>query len=306
MRTILALLFALLIGPATAQVPMTGAGKSTVAVAYQGPADIVASPKVWIGLRAMSAADRGNRLINICDPSNVTCADWSSDAITGKLAVGTNPLNGTDCTVSTSCTIKTFYDRSGALNCTGAACDVTNNTAASRATLTWNCINSLPCAVFTGTQAMQTAASFTALTQPFSISDVTMRASGTTHGLPQTGANVTFGYGSSANAIRYFAGSGTSVSNVSDTFWHALTAVFNAASSTLFCGGSQGTSCSNGGTSSTTAATPGTNSIGGAVIVVSTAGSGTFSISEMGVWAGDQTSLRSSLNSNQISFWGPF
>src|SRR5216684_2329881 len=78
---------------------LTGAGwlplaKSGAAV-YTGPGDVYGTAIAWWGLRAFSTADRGSRLINICDPSNVTCADWSSSASTGLLVVGTNPLNGT-------------------------------------------------------------------------------------------------------------------------------------------------------------------------------------------------------------------
>jgi hypothetical protein len=76
--------------------------------------------------RAFSDADRGNRLMNVCNVGDAVCADVMSDATTGAVVV---PLiGGSDCSTVT-CTIKIFYDRS-----TNAR-DAIQATIASRATL---------------------------------------------------------------------------------------------------------------------------------------------------------------------------
>src|SRR5216684_3558491 len=166
--------------------PLAATGGGTV---FTGPGDVVSGATAWYGLRAYSTADRGNKLVNVCDPANVTCADWLSDALTGKLVATTNPLNGTDCTVSTTCTLNTFYDRSGANSCAGAVpCDATQATAANRPTLTWSCINSLPCAVFNGTSDVLQSPVFTAASTS-TISAVVNRAGNFT----ATGPMFTYG-----------------------------------------------------------------------------------------------------------------
>ena len=55
---------------ANAQNLLLGAGQSpkvAAAAGYTGPGDIVSGAKVWYGLRAYNAADRGNKLVNVCN-----------------------------------------------------------------------------------------------------------------------------------------------------------------------------------------------------------------------------------------------
>src|SRR5216684_5005777 len=132
MRFIFTLLLCLWFGPASAQWSegrgwLTGAGWLPLAksgVAFVGSGDIVGGWQVWYGLRAFSAAKRGTKAINVCNVSDVACADFLTDATTGALVVTT--VGGSDCSVVV-CIIKTLYDQSGALACTGA-CDNTQAT----------------------------------------------------------------------------------------------------------------------------------------------------------------------------------
>jgi len=284
---------------------LLGAGSAGAAATYVGPADIAASPKVWWGLRAMSAATAGTRAINLCDDTGANCTDILTNATTGRLnSPGT--LGSNDCTTSNTCRVATLYDQSGALNCTGAACNLTQGTNSNRPTLTWNCINSLPCLVFTSTQTMFAATgNFTAVNQIYSVSYVGSRSVVGGQTVSFISSTAQFGFSSSANTARVFSGAGASIGNVTDGSWHAFNVVLNGASSTFFCGGSVGASCSNGGTSTTI--NPGTGAIGGAQINISGGGAGpTYQWNESGVWSADNTSVRSALNSNQLSFWGPF
>ena len=61
--------------------PATGAAPT-----YVGPGDVVSSASAWYGLRAYNAADRGNKLADICDAAKVPIeSDWCSANGTRKL-----------------------------------------------------------------------------------------------------------------------------------------------------------------------------------------------------------------------------
>lgn len=312
MRALIALLLGLWFAPAWAQVPMTGAGKGTpgVAASYQGPGDVVSGALMWWGLRAYSSAKRGSPSISLCDDAGNNCSDVLTDASTGALAnPGTHGSN--DCSTSNTCRIQTFYDQTGNTNCSGGtACNATQATNSNRATLTWNCVNGKPCAVFGGTgYTFATPTLTSALSQPYTISGIAKRTANFTtaqHISGQSSGNGQLLFRQVADTIQMYAGAGAQVvGNITDSNWHAFQATFNGTSSVLFCGGSAGTNCSNGGTSNSIS--PGSNVMNSGVTVnIGTTLSGTYT--ESGVWNLDFTlsSRQSDMNSNQISYWGPF
>ncbi len=316
MRALIALLLSLWIAPAWAQLPMTGAGKGTPGVTYQGPGDVVSKTnlKFFVGLRALDAADRGGNLINLCNAADAACVDVASDATTGNLVAPTN-VGGTDCTAVNTCTIKTWYDRSGALYCSGStACNFTQATIANRATLTFNCINSKPCAVFSGSQYYSSSATAASFAATMTVSSVTRRtASFTSQQMifsTQGGNSINVNYRALANAVQMFAGTaGVFVSNISDSNYHAIQAIFNGASSALVCGGGAGTNCSTGGTSNSVS--PGsTASSGGVAMAMGHTGASSILSGEMVELFGYNAVLSGSdataINNNQYSYWGPF
>lgn len=280
---------------------------------YQGPGDIVAGAQVWWGLRAYSAADRGNKLINICDASLGNCKDWFSDSTTGKL-VATTLTGGTDCTAVNTCKIKIWYDRSGSNLCSAAPCDF--NIIANPATLTWSCINGLPCAVFNSAGPSNYATAASSLTiaggTPFTMSSVANRTDTTTGGILGVGST-NFGflaYAAGAGIIAMFNNTSSTVANVTDVNFHAFQALFNGASSILNCAGSAGTSCSTSGTETTT--NPGALGITSGQIMTLGELNGASNlmdgdICEVGEWnTGFSSGQRTSMASNQYTFWGPF
>jgi len=108
---------------------------------YVGPGDVVASARAWWGLRAYSAATRGHAAINVCNVSDVACADLITDPSTGKLVITT--VGGSNC-ASVTCTVKKIYDQTAAGNCTGS-CDLIQATIADRPVFIVSCVNGLPC-----------------------------------------------------------------------------------------------------------------------------------------------------------------
>lgn len=290
---------------------------------YTGPGDVVSGAAAAYGLRAYNSADRGNRLINVCDPSNVTCADWSSSATTGKLVAGTNPLNGTDCTTATTCTVNILYDRSGALSCGGSACDASQSTASRRPTLNFNCVNGLPCLVFGANAFLSSPATLSAFAATATFSAVANRTASFTglQYIASVGSSasliVDLNFRSAASTLQMFAGAGgITVANISDSNFHAFQAAFNGASSDLMCGGGAGTNCSTSGTSNSIS--PGTTGTGTTSILCigsspntgpacSLSPSGSFQLTEDLVYAFTFTGTQqTNMNANQYSFWGPF
>ena len=67
-------------------------------ISYSGPGNVVTSALVWYGLRAYSAATRGNALINACNVGDAACADVPSDASIGALTI--SAIGGESCNVA--------------------------------------------------------------------------------------------------------------------------------------------------------------------------------------------------------------
>jgi len=264
--------------------------------AYTGPGDIITSNALgWWGLRAYSAATRGTNAVRLCDALDAHCADAITDATTGNLVI---PSSNPDCTGS-ACTIKTWYDQSGALGCTSAtACDVTQATIALRPTLTVSCIGSLPCATWTATQGMQSALFDANHAQPYTFSAVFKRTGAFTnagYALGQDSGAIGLGFDTSADTGLIYAGTYPTNFTLSDSTNHAVQALFNDASSSVYVDGSS-TSLSPGVNGLTTA-----NSIAMGVSVFYGL---TGITAESGVWTTDKSANFSALNSNQHSYWG--
>lgn len=275
------------------QLMLTGAGKGPQAATYVGPGNIVSGATAWYGLRAYSAADRGNPLINVCNVSDVVCADLSSDATTGALVIST--IGGSSCSVVT-CTIKTMYDRSGNGN------DVTQATIAARPTLVVSCVNSLPCATFVKTSSTYLSGAIAALSQPYTYSTVAIRtAAFTTIGVvlnirSTTGANIYFH--STANTFATFAGSAEITQSATDNAWHAIQAVLNGASSVLSVDNSEATGSPGTQAGNTTFRI-------GVDIPTNPANHFTGNFVEGGIWnSAFSAGNRTAMCHNQYTYWG--
>jgi hypothetical protein len=148
------------IGQSRAQLTVTsvggGFGAGGGGGGYTGQGDIVSGAIAWSGLRAYSAAKRGTKVANVCNPTDAVsadCVDWNSDATTGDLVATT--INGANCT-SVTCDVRTLYDQTGNTACnTGVAvpCDYSQQVKAQRPTLVQNCVTTKWCMSFNGTTA---------------------------------------------------------------------------------------------------------------------------------------------------------
>lgn len=280
-----------------AQVRIPGPGGATSAASFTGMGDINTSgvQAAW-GLRAYSAASRGNKLINACDASDVHCVDILSDAITGNMIV---PSSNPDCTAST-CTIKIWYDISGQVNCSGV-CDLTRATIASRATLIINCLGTKPCAQTSGGTGLNPAQSATAIgtiSQPYTISIVAARTGAftTQQGMFSPGATFFGGvdFDSTTGTATIYAGS-SATATASNTTTHAFQVTFNGASTNFYIDGSANT------------VSPGTGAAGGSGAVLlmnNTVTTLTGNMFEAAIWSGDQSANNAAMNMNQHSGWG--
>jgi hypothetical protein len=305
-RRLLAIIFALISVYATAQTTggmsgigglrgAGGAGGGTAA--FAGPGDVVSGAIMWAGLRAYSLAKAGTRAANICNSGDANCADINTLA-NGKFDVVTAtgaPLNcgGTGGT----CTVKTLYDQTGNTNCAGAACDLTNATAANRPTLTLNCFGTLPCMTFNGTSAHLATSGVVTQSQPLSLS---MIANSTNTSVQQTSAELTSsspraGYNNSGSNTTFIFAGGVFSATASDGVAHALQYIFNGASSNIVVDGTA-TSGNAGATNATGTLDLGSNS--GAEFFKGT-------VAEEGFWAVAFTSTQyGNMNSNQHAYWG--
>jgi hypothetical protein len=219
------------------QLTIMGVEKQGGAAVFQGPGDIVtpaASWKMWGGMRAFSAAKRGNRAINVCNPTPV-CADVNTDAVTGELPA-TISISGSDCS-SVTCTIQTIYDQTGNLQCAGSTvCDFTQATSNLRPVLLHSCLpNGKWCMNFTGAQPAQAIVSATlgSNPQPFVISNIIFTTGNGTNQqyTPDTLSSTQIRHTTAANGIEVYDGSGPFGATMSDNNWHAYQNTWSGPSS---------------------------------------------------------------------------
>lgn len=307
----LAFAFLTLTNPATGQSPIPAfppgmfQNRSALNAAgggggFTGVGDVVSGWKFYAGLRAFSAADRGNRLVNACNSTggvDVGCADLSSDVTTGDLVPAT--VSGITCP-GANCTAKILYDRSGALNCGGSACDVTSPNVSERASLVASCIGSKACLQWTATgqtEGPHSALTFTAIPQPFTFSFIfnltSSAASADIMACPVGGVFATTDTGPNFNN---FAGS-TATAAISTATSYSNQSVFNGASSDIVINGTS--NVVNPGTSG--CATNDSIRIGwDSFNHTGTAKSGEYAILPSAMTSGQKTSV----TSNQRAYWG--
>ncbi len=188
---------------------------------YQGPIDLVASPIACYSTRACSAATRGTKAMNVCNVSDIACADFSTDATTGKLVVTT--VGGSSCSVIT-CTVKTWYDQSGNVN------DCIQATIANRPTLVVSGLNSLPILTFVSASICQTASNV-AVGAPQTTSAVAERTGSFTTFVQLLGTlNGALDWNNTANTVLGFTTTDFVTRTAADNAWHriqwAITAAF--------------------------------------------------------------------------------
>lgn len=209
------------------------------------------------GTRAFSAATRGSKLINACDSTggvDVSCADMLSDVSTGDIVP--KVIGGITCP-SANCTVKIYYDISGATNCTAGpvACDLSSLTVASRATLTANAIGTKTCGVSTGAAVYsQNGTAAATQAQPFSTTTVAKYSTTTGAQLfAGAGGSGGIGFGLISGAFAFYASSTVSGATA-DTSAHAFQMVANSASSFVVTDAATGTTQNSGGQSIISAA----------------------------------------------------
>jgi hypothetical protein len=267
------------------------------------PGNVVSGSKGWWGFRAFSTAYATalGKIANICNAGDANCADVSSTS-GGDFNVATAtgaPLNCGG--AGGTCTIKTLYDQSGALACTGAvACDVTNATVAARPTLVLNCSGSLPCMACTATQSLSSVATFPGATipQPNTVSTVSKRTSGVALSIVADGGAL-FGFDGANTAALYAGAVADSAATVTDNALHAIQYVLNDGNSTITADGSSTTGLAPGNTINWGSGTRTT-------LLCNTANPFTGQVMEAGVWGtAFSATQQANMNTNQHLYWFP-
>ncbi len=288
MKRVLLLALALCLGVSTAGSYWQSRSQVGVggAAAYSGPGDIVGAARVWWGLRGYNAAFSG-AIANICDTATgAVCADatWSG----GTLTLPT--IGGLVCGVGVTCNVKTLYDQ------TGNGINATQATNANRPALTINCVSTLPCMTFSGSQRL--VSGNVVGNQPLTISTVanlTGSPSGSPRAVEIGNIAIALGWGPSANSPFVYAGT-VLASSATDGSFHAMQGIVNGGSSTLYIDGSA--------TNGNAGAAADTNIVNIGDCFPNTCGL-TGNITEVGIWGAAFTGgQQSSMNSNQHSYWG--
>jgi hypothetical protein len=274
----------------TGSLMLVGVDRPAVAAAYVGPADIVASPVAFWGLRAMSAATAGNNVAIVCDAADAHCNNINTLA-GGDFNLAAATGGTTTCT-DNSCTIKTLYDQTGAGN------DVTNALIADRPTLHFPCISGKACMASASTTIQLGRSTFTSTAAVFTVIAVAERTNSNidfaTFFGSGAGNGVQFLFTNVASQVSIYNGSGLATASATDNNAHSLIGMWNAGSSSITVDGS-----------TTSVSLVGSNALGTATNVFfppTTAYNG--EVMEVGVWASNLTTSLTALSHNQCAYWG--
>jgi Alpha-L-arabinofuranosidase B, catalytic len=283
------------IASATSLLPLLGAGAGN----YVGPGDLVSGAKAWYGLRAYNNAYGTGS-------NNAITIRRTSDSTTSNIKILTNgaldTASATTFCNATTCFIQTFFDQSGALNCSSAACDATQPTAANQPQLIFNCINTtLPCARFVGASDQKLVTpGVTLIAQPFTISFSAKRTSTFTSYNAVFGSTISGvqgGYGPAANQAYIFGGTlPVQTATASDSAYHNVFGILNATSSSLVVDAT-----------TTGSLSPGTSGVVNSIAIGDSENSTnpfTGDFLETGVWPGALSGANmTSICHNQFVYW---
>jgi hypothetical protein len=206
---------------------------STPPAMYTGPGDVKSGALGWWGASGYTAMDTAPAW-NVCNVSDVVCADW---AIGANGYVTPALVGGSNCGIVT-CTIKTMYDRSGAMHCSGAVvCDITQATIANRAVVVLNALGTFACAQTSGTsgQGYDSVANFS-LSQPLTALIVANRATagrGAINSYLQGGGNTLYYEATGNDLVDFFSG-GNANATATDGSFHSVQTVGNDPTATVF------------------------------------------------------------------------
>jgi len=268
---------------------------------YVGPGDVASGAKAWWGTRAYNkaAAKATQKLVNIRRASDSVTCDVLADFQTGGPGITnacssatSNGQTAFNFCSGTQCFVTKAYDQSGALQCGGAACDVSQATTANQPQFNFNCFYSFACIQYTTSSMTLASPTGPALTLPFSASGLGARtgafaANGVFYSQGSTVAQ--FLYANVANRVELSNTGTSSTVTASDSANHSLTGIFNGASSSITVDGTN-----TAVTGVTGATTSGVFNLGLAPI--------TATISEMGVWGSDLTSSATALCTNEYNY----
>lgn len=255
--------------------------------AYTGPGDVQAFAGWW-GFRAYSAAKAGTKAIRVVAADTTqtdinSLANGSLDSATLAAFIVTHG----------ACKVVTMYDQVGTN-------DMTQATGANQPAILANALGSSYGAFFNGSTQQLASISNIGAPQPFTISAVGERTSGTAFSdvfSSDVGGTIQVGFSNSANNALIFAGTVVSVPSVSDNAFHAINVAITGATTiyqidSLTGTVSPGTTGMGGGSSFIGQSGTGSNNLIGVVLEVGYVGSA--------IPAGTETSL----NTNQHAAYG--
>lgn len=282
------------------QIPAWPPVQVAASVAYSGPGDQVSGAIEWVGLRGYNNAysTGSNSAIDICDAATgLVCTTGIKILSNGSLDVATAAATSA-CLVT--CVVSKLYDQTG--NGHHLTCSPTGGSGGACATLTFNCIGSLPCLTF---NYISTVLSYTDISgtmtqaQPFSFSFTANAPTASQSVIVSDQGIVLAGFNASgANTGYLYAGSVLSAA-ANDNSWHAFAGIFNSASMPL-----SNIVVDNSATSGSTAGTSFTGTLRYGAL---TAGSFQYTgkAQEMGMWASAFNATQyGNLDANMHSYWG--
>lgn len=262
-------------------------------VAYVGPGDVVSGAAAWWGLRAYSSAKVGTKAIRLIRASDSAQQDFNT-LTNGALDIASISTFLT----STTGKVVTLYDQ------TGNGFDITQSTDANRPDFLLNQLNGLPIITFATASSQYLTyqgGAFSLTPQPISwfILCQTLGADSNKYMMSCPGSAVAMIYGSIIQIFLAAPANSASNNNMTSGNYHSVLGVFNSASSLISIDAVNDLTVN-----------PGTNAVSADNIYLGCFNGAlafsTMDFLECGMWSGDQRSLRSAMNTNEVNYWGPY
>lgn len=233
----------------------------------------------------------------ITNPTSITsCGTFTSGAGSCTMSQA-NTVSSTTVTFQVALFATKIYDQSGGNSCSSAPCNLSESTANNQPQLLFDCIGSLPCLSFLGSQYLILASGGPTVAQEFTYTAVEERSASFTSTQIVIGDNggVSMGH-LSTNQGRLDASNAVTFTE-SDSVLHAVQGIFNGSSSIAVVDGTV-----------TSPLNPGTTGMSGFFGLGTNSGHTanlTGLIMEAGVWPiGFSSTQYSNMHSNQSAYWG--
>lgn len=263
-----------------------GAFDPAAAAGYQGPVDAVAGATHYWGLRAVTLASIGANAVELRESGGNTLQTFATIAGGGLDLAAIATFKGAN-----NLFVRRIYDQIGTDHMIQAS-----NSVQPPFILNIAAGGTLPVLqILTGGQYLETTLAGGAISQPYTLSAVARRTTGTADSYIMGGGSTGVQFATTSGRISTFSGSGAFVDGNTENVFHSINIAYNGASSDMNIDGTSNSK------------SPGTGTVGATIGFLAQSGQGSATNTEMVEHIIYSSALSSAnltaLDVNQSAYW---